>query len=112
MVAFHALRRFAFHVSARATGCSKCPASKAAVSEEASHTYVPYVERLSDARTTLAGGFNILLRVEDLDKNSCASRSIRLSHDVFNMLFDRLLCDLKGIRDFFIGPSLCQMLDN
>ena len=42
------------------TGCSKRPSSKAAASEEARRT-LRYVEPLSDARTTLADFFSILL---------------------------------------------------
>ena len=41
-------------------GCSKRPFSKAAASEEARRT-LRYVESLSDARTTLADFFSILL---------------------------------------------------
>ena len=41
-------------------GCSKRPCSKAAASEEGEAYFSPYVEPLSDARTKLAGFFNIL----------------------------------------------------
>jgi hypothetical protein len=44
-------------------GCSKGPSSKAAASKEAKRT-LRYVELLSDARTTLAGFFSILLMKE------------------------------------------------
>ena len=43
-----------------ASGCSKRLSSKAAASEEARRT-LRYVEPLSDARTTLADFFSILL---------------------------------------------------
>ena len=46
--------------SSRTAGCSKGPFIKAAASEEARRT-LRYVEPLSDARTQLAGFFNILL---------------------------------------------------
>jgi hypothetical protein len=43
------------------SGCSKRPSGKAAASEETETYSSPYVEPLSDARTTLAGFFSILV---------------------------------------------------
>lgn len=51
------------------------------------------------------------LRIKDLDKNACPSGSVRFSHDMFDVFFYGLLCDLKGIGNFFIRPPLCQMLN-
>ena len=60
-----------------ASGCSKRPSSKAAVSEEARRT-LRYVEPLSDARTPLADFFSSLLELEevfdDLDAPVAAER--------------------------------------
>ena len=46
-------------------GCSKRPSSKAAASEEVRRT-LQYVEPLSEARTTLADFFSVLLKTEHL----------------------------------------------
>jgi hypothetical protein len=58
---------------ARRAGCSKRLSSKAAASEEARRT-LRYVELLSEARTTLADFFNILLVVRAYEGESIVSR--------------------------------------
>jgi len=51
------------------------------------------------------------LGIKDLDKNACPSGSVRFSHDMFDVFFYGLLCDLEGIGNFFIRPPLCQMFN-
>lgn len=54
------------------TGCSKRLFSKAAASDEAKY-FVPYVEPLSDARTTLADFFNTRLK-QKTAQETCENR--------------------------------------
>ena len=58
------------------------------------------------------GGFGRLLRLwlENLGQNAGARRCIRLPHDVFDVLFDRLLGNAELVGDFLIRPALRQML--
>ena len=50
------------------------------------------------------------LRVEDLDEDTSSGCRRRLSHDVLDVFFNRLLCNKERIRNLFICPPLCQML--
>lgn len=52
------------------------------------------------------------LRIKDLDENSSPSCRVRFSHDVLNMLFNRLFGDLKRIGNFFICPAFGKVFDN
>ena len=49
------------------------------------------------------------LGIEDLDEDTGSGRSVRFAHDVLDVLFDRLLSNLKGISNFLICPSLSQV---
>ena len=52
------------------------------------------------------------LRIEDVNENSCPGRGIGFSHDVFDVFFHGLFGNLKGVRDLFVGPPLCQVLND
>ena len=52
------------------------------------------------------------LRIEDVNEDSCPGRGIGFSHDVFDMLFHSLFGNLKGVRDLFVGPPLCQVFND
>jgi hypothetical protein len=64
-------------------GCSKRPSSEAAASERLKRTLCRYVEALSEARTKLAGFFNIpdaeVAELADaLDSGSSARKGVRV----------------------------------
>jgi hypothetical protein len=52
------------------------------------------------------------LRIEDVNEDPCPGRGIGLSHDVFDVFFHGLLGNLKSVRDLFVGPPLCQVLND
>ncbi len=52
------------------------------------------------------------LRIEDVNEDSGPSRGIGFSHDVFDVFFHGLFGNLKGVRDLFVGPPLCQVLND
>jgi len=52
------------------------------------------------------------LRIEDVNEDSCPSRGISFSHDVLNVFFHGLFGNLKGVRDLFVGPPLCQVFND
>ena len=47
-----------------------------------------------------------------MNENACPGGGIGFSHDVFNVFFHGLLGNLKGVRDLFVGPALCQVLND
>lgn len=47
-----------------------------------------------------------------MNEDACSGRGVRFSHDVFDVFFHGLLSNLKRVRDFFIRPALCQVLDD
>jgi hypothetical protein len=51
-------------------------------------------------------------RFEDVDEDSCPGRGIGFSHDVFDVFFHGLFGNLKSVRDLFVGPPLCQVLND
>jgi len=71
-----------------------------------------FTDLQSKVGTPLADFFSILLGVEDLDKNACAGCCRRFSHNVFDVFFDRLLCNEEGICYLFIRPAFGQMFYN
>ena len=52
------------------------------------------------------------LGIEDVNEDTSSGRRIGLPHDVFDVLFHSLFSDLKRVCNFFVGPSLCQVLNN
>jgi hypothetical protein len=51
-------------------------------------------------------------RIEDVNEDPCPGRGIGLSHDVFDVFFHGLLGNLKSVRDLFVSPPLCQVLND
>ena len=45
-----------------------------------------------------------------MDEDTSAGSCCRFSHNMFDVLFDRLLGNEESVRDFFICPSFGQML--
>ena len=52
------------------------------------------------------------LGIEDVNEDSGPGRGIGFSHDVFDVFFHGLFSNLEGVRDLFVGPPLCQVLDD
>ena len=52
------------------------------------------------------------LRIEDVNENSCPGRGVSFSHDMFDVFFHGLFGNQEGVRDLFIGPALCQVLND
>ena len=52
------------------------------------------------------------LRIEDVNEDSCPGRGIGFSHDVLDVFFHGLFGNQKGVGDLFIGPPLCQVLND
>jgi hypothetical protein len=52
------------------------------------------------------------LRIEDVNEDSCPGRGIGFSHDVLDVFFHGLFGNLKSVRDLFVGPPLCQVLND
>ena len=52
------------------------------------------------------------LRIEDVNEDSRPGRGVGFSHDVLDVLFHGLFGNLKGVRDLFVGPPLCQVLND
>ncbi len=50
------------------------------------------------------------LGVKDLNEDTGAGGCCRFSHNMFDVLFDRLLGNEESVRDFFICPPFGQML--
>ena len=47
-----------------------------------------------------------------MNEDACPGRGVRFSHDVFDVFFHCLLSNLKRVRNFFIRPALCQVLND
>ena len=47
-----------------------------------------------------------------MNEDSSSSGGIGFSHDVLDVLFHGLFSNLKGVCYLFIGPSLCQVLND
>jgi len=52
------------------------------------------------------------LRIEDLNENSSSRGGGRFAHDVLDVFFHGLFCDLKSVGNFLICPAFSKMLDN
>lgn len=52
------------------------------------------------------------LGIKDLNQDTCPCSCVGLPHDVFNVLFDRLLGDLKRISNFLVCPPFSQVFDD
>ncbi len=52
------------------------------------------------------------LRIKHVDENPGASRSVRFSHNMLDVLFHRLFSDFKCIGNLLICPSLCKVFDD
>ena len=47
-----------------------------------------------------------------MNEDSCPGRGVGFSHDVLDVLFHGLFGNLKGVCDLFVGPALCQVLND
>jgi len=47
-----------------------------------------------------------------MNEDSCPGRGIGFSHDVLDVFFHGLFGNLKGVGDLFVGPPLCQVLND
>ena len=47
-----------------------------------------------------------------MHEDACPGRGIGFSHDVLDVFFHGLFGNLKGVCDLFVGPPLCQVLND
>jgi hypothetical protein len=52
------------------------------------------------------------LGIEDVNEYSCPGRGVGFSHDVLDVFFHGLFGNQQGVCDLFVGPPLCQVLND
>ena len=47
-----------------------------------------------------------------MNKDACPGRGVGFSHNVLDVFFHGLFGNQKGVCDLFVGPPLCQVLND
>lgn len=47
-----------------------------------------------------------------MNEDSCSGRGIGFSHDVLDVFLHGLLCNLKCVCDFFVGPPFREVVND